>query len=1148
MGRPHAQRLLVLALALACTLPPTAGDAVEIRFNCGGDPYVTGDGRSFSADQQWTAGNQAGFTNGWADYSGIPIGGTPDPVLNFTTRVNWAYRFDSLPAGSYIVELVFGDFRIHGPGLRYFGVRMEGQEVIESLDIFEESHQNRYALRYRRAIEVTDGTLTVEPIQIYANPILSAISVWDQEPDVEAPAPPEWLEVHAGFEQNQLRWAETPDADVDGYRVYRALSEGGPYTLLTPENVHTRRYFDLNLSIAHRYYYYVTAIDVFGNEGSTTDTLSAQASDKFESQLPVYQILIDQADWDIINSNPQSDQLVPAVFIADATSYDVQVRYRGSSQRLYAKKSWKVRFPEGVLFHGRDILNLNADMPDRSLMREEESYRLLGEADVIAPLADFTQLFVNDGDYGVYTSVEDVDVEFLERVGLDPNGNLYRCYDRLAVLPDTAAYMAAYDKKTNENEGYGDLIEFIELINATPSSDFYQTFLPIFNFEQFYHYYASNVLVGIIDFGLDDYYLYHDLEADYWYWLPWDYNETFGNTENWPESLNYQTTILPATSNRFIWKLYNVPHFRQRHIDRLRQLMDTHFSQETMDPKIDVAYATIEESGHLDWFKWGWEDNAWFEEGPNQLKTYVALRNGYIESKIPIYLPDPTLVINELMADNDSTFSDEFGEYDDWLEIYNPTDADVLLSGYHLTDDYADQLQWSLPDTSIPAGGYLVIWCDEDTLQGPLHANFRLSADGEFIGLFGPAADGNPPVDTKVFDPAIAEVAFGRYPDAGHTWQLLPTPTPGGPNVPWGNIPPQISGTAHEPLLPDPADTVRVATDVWDDSEITQVTLHYDAGSGFTQLPMLDDGAHHDGGSGDGRYGASIPPQPSGTYVAYYVAAVDDSAVVSTDPRGAPEETFFYTVDFPVPPLFINEFLAANDTTNADEFGEFDDWLEIYNADTESLFVGGMYLTDELANPTLWQFPDTAIAPGGFLLVWCDSDPGQGPLHATFKLSAGGEQIGLYETDANGNVPVDTLSFGAQTTDVSMGRETDGGHVWTTFTHPTPGASNQTVDLADPAIPPPPVRLYLSQSAPNPSSGSTLIPFGLPGRTAVQCDLFDVGGRLVRRLVAETLPAGHYEITWDGRDDRGRRLPSGVYFCRLKVGQSALSRKLVLTR
>jgi hypothetical protein len=140
--------------------------------------------------------------------------------------------------------------------------------------------------------------------------------------------------------------------------------------------------------------------------------------------------------------------------------------------------------------------------------------------------------------------------------------------------------------------------------------------------------------------------------------------------------------------------------------------------------------------------------------------------------------------------------------------------------------------------------------------------------------------------------------------------------------------------------------------------------------------------------------------------------------------------------------LYINEFMASNNSTVADEFGDYADWIEIHNAGAEAVSLHGMYLTDNLANPTKWAFPDTIVQPGGYILVWADAAYRQGPLHASFRLDAGdGEQLGLFAADGDRVYFVDTLSFGTQRTDTSYGRLPDGGQ-WTEMAFPTPGAAN----------------------------------------------------------------------------------------------------------
>ncbi len=143
--------------------------------------------------------------------------------------------------------------------------------------------------------------------------------------------------------------------------------------------------------------------------------------------------------------------------------------------------------------------------------------------------------------------------------------------------------------------------------------------------------------------------------------------------------------------------------------------------------------------------------------------------------------------------------------------------------------------------------------------------------------------------------------------------------------------------------------------------------------------------------------------------------------------------------------LLINEFMAENASAleDPDEPGEHPDWVEIYNPMPSTAFLGGMHMTDTLSNPTKWQIPAGVTIPaGGFLVFYCDEDPEQGPTHADFKLSKNGESIGLYDTASNGVAPIDTLTFGLQSEDVSSGRHPDGAANWRFFTHSSPGSAN----------------------------------------------------------------------------------------------------------
>ncbi len=110
--------------------------------------------------------------------------------------------------------------------------------------------------------------------------------------------------------------------------------------------------------------------------------------------------------------------------------------------------------------------------------------------------------------------------------------------------------------------------------------------------------------------------------------------------------------------------------------------------------------------------------------------------------------------------------------------------------------------------------------------------------------------------------------------------------------------------------------------------------------------------------------------------------------------------------------LVINEIMASNDNVATDEYGEYDDWIEIYNNGDEPINLSGHYLSDDINNLTKYTFPDFILESDQYFIVWADDDEeDQGDNHATFKLSASGEAI--YLSDFNFNL-VDGFTFGEQ--------------------------------------------------------------------------------------------------------------------------------------
>jgi len=152
-------------------------------------------------------------------------------------------------------------------------------------------------------------------------------------------------------------------------------------------------------------------------------------------------------------------------------------------------------------------------------------------------------------------------------------------------------------------------------------------------------------------------------------------------------------------------------------------------------------------------------------------------------------------------------------------------------------------------------------------------------------------------------------------------------------------------------------------------------------------------------------------------------------------------------------PLMINEFMASNTRFNKDPQGQYDDWIELYNAADLAVDVGGMYLTDDLNEPTMWRIPDdnpaeTTIPPHGYLLIWADADAGDRPgLHANFELRGSGEEIGLFDSNATGLI--DAIEYDDQGGDISFGRYPDGTGNWRYLGLPSPAAQNKGAYLGE---------------------------------------------------------------------------------------------------
>jgi len=320
------------------------------------------------------------------------------------------------------------------------------------------------------------------------------------------------------------------------------------------------------------------------------------------------------------------------------------------------------------------------------------------------------------------------------------------------------------------------------------------------------------------------------------------------------------------------------------------------------------------------------------------------------------------------------------------------------------------------------------------------------------------------------------------------------------------DAPPAIT---HVRAVPGP-EWIRADWWVEDDQEGHTAWLRHRTGGGVWTQKEVTGAALTDPVSGIMTYMDSVPSPASGT-LELQVFARDGAAQITSFPR----ESLSFVFPLYNGPVFINEFMASNTLTVADGSGEFDDWVELYNASGAPVAAGELFLSDDGGDPGKFRLPAQTIPPGGYLKIWLDGQPEQGDLHAPFRINAEGEELYLSEAPSRGYALRDSVKFGPQQPDVSQGREGDGTGPWIFYAQSTPGISNLRTYSPSPFYSDDELAVY-----PNPVSGGILY----FSRSASGWILNSMGQRVLYAGQAEEVDVG--------------TLSPGMYFFRADQGEA----------
>lgn len=232
--------------------------------------------------------------------------------------------------------------------------------------------------------------------------------------------------------------------------------------------------------------------------------------------------------------------------------------------------------------------------------------------------------------------------------------------------------------------------------------------------------------------------------------------------------------------------------------------------------------------------------------------------------------------------------------------------------------------------------------------------------------------------------------------------------------------------------------------------------------------------------------------------------------------------------------LVINELMISNGTTQADNQGEFEDWVELYNNSNAPISLNGLYLSDDFNNPTKWAFPDTTIAANGYLIVWADNDTIANELHAFFKLNSSGEELMI--ADGNGLV-MDSVSFDSIGTDVTWGRYPNGTGNFRLLS-PTFNAANTLVNVEKTKAADFNFVLF-----PNPNKGE-FVQFSINYQNGSSADF----SYQLNNILGQTLRTGANLANEKTQSVYIGDLPAGVYLLSVGDGKQQISQKLIIQR
>jgi spore coat protein H len=315
-------------------------------------------------------------------------------------------------------------------------------------------------------------------------------------------------------------------------------------------------------------------------------------------KIPQYKLFINPSDLRELEWTIWIDDPIPAQLMLDGKRLDIVISYRGSHIRDFSKKSYQISFYKPKKYKGANLIHLNAEFKDPSLIRNKLSFDFFSEIGVLAPQSRHIFLTQNGKAEGIYLEIESVDENFLKKRNL-PNGSIFYAVDGDANF----SLMSDLDKETKKSlelgyeRKYGTraddhyLQEFIYKINTIPQSEFSRKIPKYVNVDKYLRWLAGIIFTSNYDGFVHNYALYRNGDNGLFEVIPWDYDATWGRDV---DGKLMEANYVPIDGyNTLTARLLAVDGFRKQYQRLLIDIMNHQFTVEFMKPKVEKLLTLI---------------------------------------------------------------------------------------------------------------------------------------------------------------------------------------------------------------------------------------------------------------------------------------------------------------------------------------------------------------------------------------------------------------------------------------------------------------------------------------------------------------------------------------------------------------------------